>query len=42
VLFQSKLALEGVEGALDPLADTPKDPCRRGSSARSGRSSLAP
>src|SRR5215216_3940570 len=26
VLFQSKLALEGVEGALDPLADTPQGP----------------
>jgi hypothetical protein len=42
VAFQAKLVFEGVEGALDPLAQRPSDPTRRGASARSGPSKTGP
>src|SRR5512132_3495924 len=42
VPFQPKLALEGLEGALDPLADTAQRPNPAGLVRAVGRSSTAP
>src|SRR4051812_6616881 len=42
VLLQAELTLEGVDDALDHWRMPPSLPCRRGSSARSGRSTRAP